>query len=452
MSVLVAGALNDFGRAIARTLVTLGEKELGALLLVDPDVAACRAWAAELADDRIEVLDHHEVDSRRSLGLVVQCVPATADVRLDALDLEDWDAEFDAVTRGPWKMMKASAAALGRSGGRFVTVLPPCTARAAPAATAFLTEALAGELERGAQVNLVRGDKPGKVAEVIAALATRSLPLVGSLSTGIIAPPAAPPRPHRDTVFPKRPASILITGGGGLIARSLCRALNQGTTPVSVLLVDRDADQLSAAVEDLRDERMRIETCVADLADPATPTHMVDQAVALFGGLDAVFSHAGVGRPDPVTQTSDADFDLSFAVNLRASWLLAKAAAPFLTRSGGSFVATGTIGALRAGMSAPIYSASKAALLALIEQLAVEWGPAGVRVNAVSPGSTLTPMNRLWSLDETARAPFVAAYPLGRLADPAEIAAAAAFLASPAASYISGHNLVVDGALSRLDR
>jgi glucose 1-dehydrogenase len=246
---------------------------------------------------------------------------------------------------------------------------------------------------------------------------------------------------------------IVVTGGAGAIAAALCRALHAqgqdaGHERLHALLVDRDAPRLDATARQLRDAGLLVETLAGDLAEPALPARAIEHALQCFGGIDAVFSNAAVPEGAAVGEMAAAAWDRSFDVNLRAAWLLARAAYAPLAASGGSFLATGSIGARAPGLAAPVYSASKAALLTLVEQLALEWAEAGIRVNAVSPGSTLTPMNRLWHASEPERAQQVAGYPLRRMASPDEIGAAMAFLAGPQATYISGSNLVVDGALS----
>jgi meso-butanediol dehydrogenase/(S,S)-butanediol dehydrogenase/diacetyl reductase len=185
----------------------------------------------------------------------------------------------------------------------------------------------------------------------------------------------------------------------------------------------------------------------ADVADDDTVAAVVADAVARAGRLDAVVANAGISFTGPLARTTPELWDAIFRVNLRAVYLLARATAPVLAASGrGSFVATaselGIVG--HPGLSA--YGAAKAGVIQLMRVLALEHAAAGVRFNAVAPGATRTPMlereQRLLG-EPTEQA--AAEVPLGRLGTPREIAAAIAFLLSPAASYVTGSVLVADG-------
>ena len=132
------------------------------------------------------------------------------------------------------------------------------------------------------------------------------------------------------------------------------------------------------------------------------------------------------------------------AVHVRAAWLLAKAAFPFLKEAGGSFIATGSVSGTLPHADHEAYPAAKAALIMLCRTLALEWAGAGVRVNVVSPGAVSTQASGKANAGDYV--------PLGRAGLPEDVAAAVAFLSGPDAAYITGQNLLVDGGLAQAGR
>jgi NAD(P)-dependent dehydrogenase (short-subunit alcohol dehydrogenase family) len=187
---------------------------------------------------------------------------------------------------------------------------------------------------------------------------------------------------------------------------------------------------------------------VADLADAEAPARVVSKAQAAFGGLDGLVSNAGMIKVGPLSSLSLADYELVFSVNTRATLLLAQAAYPLLKASRGSIVATSSLASEMPTPPLGMYSASKAALVMMIQQMAAEWGSDGIRCNCVSPGSTMTPMTAKVYADPAERAKRERAIALRRIAQPEETAQAIAFLLGPRASFISGVNLLVDGGAS----
>jgi meso-butanediol dehydrogenase / (S,S)-butanediol dehydrogenase / diacetyl reductase len=213
-----------------------------------------------------------------------------------------------------------------------------------------------------------------------------------------------------------------------------------------VVLVDRDAEQLAAVA---RSCPGRSETLAGDVARRDLNHAAVQLARDRFEALDAAVANAGVNLARSIDETTDEDIDRLLAVNLRAVIYLAQAAHGALAATSGSLVVMASKTGLVAQPDSPLYCATKGAAVQLARALALDWAPQGIRVNAVCPGIVDTPMldRFLGELDDPdrARREFSAAQPLGRLARPAECAAAALFLASPAASFITGVALPVDG-------
>jgi glucose 1-dehydrogenase len=145
-----------------------------------------------------------------------------------------------------------------------------------------------------------------------------------------------------------------------------------------------------------------------------------------------------------LTQNVD-DWDRVFAVHVRAAWLLGRAAHPLLKAAGGSMVVTTSISGTNATAPLGAYSPSKAAALMLVRQMALEWGPDGIRVNALSPGLTETPGTAVVYAQPQARAQRESRIPLRRIAQAEDMANALSFLVGPDAGYVNGIDLLVDG-------
>lgn len=241
---------------------------------------------------------------------------------------------------------------------------------------------------------------------------------------------------------------VVITGAASGIGRSVAETLASGKAIPGnhqLLLTDRDADGLKIVADGIGASAA---ICVADLSSPDCGDVIIDAAAAHMGGVDAVVSNAGIIAGGALVNMTADDFDRIYHINTRATWALAKAAHPHLAASKGAFIATASMSATQPTPGLGFYSSSKAALLMLIKQLTLEWGPDGIRCNSVSPGPTYTPMTQAGYDDDDRRAQRESMIPLGKLGMAEDVANAILFLISPQAGHISGIDILVDGGMS----
>jgi NAD(P)-dependent dehydrogenase (short-subunit alcohol dehydrogenase family) len=234
-------------------------------------------------------------------------------------------------------------------------------------------------------------------------------------------------------------SAALITGAASGIGRA--SALAFASAGASVALVDIDADGLADAAAAARAIGPRAEVLVADVRDLRAVTGAVGRAVAAFGRLDAALNNAGVPGPYvPLDEYSEEDFMQILQVDLAGVWRCMRAEIRYMRsqRSGAIVNMSSMLGAA-AMPDNGAYVAAKHGVHGLTRAAALELGGTGIRVNAIAPGVTRTGMTSAVS-DELLRT-----VPLGRIAEPEEIAAAAVWLCSPEASYITGSVLVADG-------
>lgn len=248
------------------------------------------------------------------------------------------------------------------------------------------------------------------------------------------------------------PLRVLVTGATGGIGRAICFTLLQqaqaaGRELAIAAVSSRPGPELDTLTAELNAAGARAIGLHADLSLPASGELLIKDAVGFCGGLDGLVSNAGTTRPAPLSEQTIADWDRVFAVNTRATWLLARAAHDALKVSRGAIVAIASMSGMYPHPGYGAYSASKAALIMLCRQLAQEWSDDGIRVNVVSPGMIRTPLTeRVYQNDDVA-ARRKAMVPLKRIGTPDDIARAVAYLLGPDSTYVTGENLRVDGGL-----
>ncbi|MCB5175913.1 SDR family oxidoreductase [Microvirga lenta] len=219
----------------------------------------------------------------------------------------------------------------------------------------------------------------------------------------------------------------------------------------NLVVAARRADGLNALVAEIEQAGGRAVAVAGDVRDEGLARALVETAVDAFGGLDIAFNNAGTnGEMGPTPEVSLEGWNEALAVNLTAAFLGAKHQIPaMLDRGGGSLIFTSTFVGHTVGMpGVASYAASKAGLIGLTKSLAAEFGPKGIRVNALLPGGTDTPMAEAWVSTPEARAFVEGLHALKRRARPEEIARSALYLASDASSFTTGAALLVDGGVS----
>jgi 3-oxoacyl-[acyl-carrier protein] reductase len=243
----------------------------------------------------------------------------------------------------------------------------------------------------------------------------------------------------------------LVTGGSRGIGAAIVRRLAADGAAVAINYV---ADQSSAdtLVAELTDKGHRVAAFQADVSDPAHTEDLVQRVVAEFGGLDLLASNAGVEYFGALESITQADFDRVFRVNVAGQLFATQAAVKAMT-SGGRILLTSSVSARIGVYQHTLYAASKAAVSAMALNLAPELAERGIAINAIAPGGTATDMaakvGALYTPPALREVPVETVIrsmtALGRMADADEIAAVAAFLLSPDASYITGATLDASG-------
>ncbi len=237
----------------------------------------------------------------------------------------------------------------------------------------------------------------------------------------------------------------LVTGASRGIGRAIAVALAEGGADVAC--VSTKPDGAEAAAADVRAKGRKALAVAADVSKPEDAQRIVDETVAKLGRLDVVVNNAGVTADQLLLRMTEEDWDKVMAVNLRAVFLVTKAALrPMIKARTGRVVNISSVVGIRGNPGQANYAAAKAGVIAFTKTVAREVASRGITANVVAPGFVQTDMTAKMTPEATAAVK--AQVPLGRFGDPRDIAHAVRFLASDAASYVTGAVLVVDGGLA----
>jgi len=238
----------------------------------------------------------------------------------------------------------------------------------------------------------------------------------------------------------------LVTGAARGIGRACALALAAAGADVALGLRDRDSGggDVADAVRALGRRALPLQM---DVARRAQVDEAVAETVARLGAIDVLINNAGVGPPNPAVEVSEADFDATLNVNLKGTFFVSQAVgrAMIAAGRGGRIINLGSQAGFVALPTESVYCMTKAAISHLTKCLAVEWAAHGILVNAVAPTFIRTPGTVKWLADPEFRRSLLARIPLGRVGEPEDVAGAIVFLASPAASMITGTTLMIDG-------
>ena len=238
----------------------------------------------------------------------------------------------------------------------------------------------------------------------------------------------------------------LVTGGSSGIGRAAALAFSR--EGANVVIADIDApggEETARRIQESGGEALFVLT---DVSQASTVEALIATTIATYGRLDCAFNNAGINiEHGPLTEGTEAVWDNVLSINLKGVMLCMRYEIPAMLASGGGAIGnTGSVVGLTGGRGFPAYVASKHAIIGLTKATALDYGNQGIRVNAVCPGTIFTPMyERRVGTDPQTTTRIMSEIPLGRLGQPQDVAEAVIWLCSAAASFVTGHSLVVDG-------
>lgn len=238
--------------------------------------------------------------------------------------------------------------------------------------------------------------------------------------------------------------TAIISGGGSGIGKAIAAAfVREGAR---VMICGRERGKLELAASELGPGCMPV---AADVGDPRDIERAVSAAAGQFQRIDILVNNAGVLLPGNAESLTDQQWQRTFDVNVRAVWLLSRAVLPHMRAGGGgSIINVGSVLSFLGARNRVAYAASKGAVLAMTRAMAVDHATEKIRVNCICPGIVETEMVAAFAVDEAACKQRLAMHPMGRFGQPEDVAGLAVFLASDAASWITGAAYTVDGGYS----
>lgn len=250
---------------------------------------------------------------------------------------------------------------------------------------------------------------------------------------------------------------IVTAAGSGMGRSGAHRFAKEGAC---VAVVDRDHDAANAVAAEIGNANGRAIALVGDLTDDGFCAEIVEKTASEYGGLDFIWNHVGHPGPSAVEGIDMKDYELAMDLNMRSVLVTTVASIPHLrARGGGSLLYTSSVAGIQGSQFSPVYSAAKFAVVGFVRAMAKRYAKEGVRVNAICPGTVNTPMLRTFlarpdsqvspdqDVEDLVRQRG-GANPIGRAADPDEIASAALFFVSEDSSFVTGAVLPVDGGAS----
>jgi 2-deoxy-D-gluconate 3-dehydrogenase len=246
-----------------------------------------------------------------------------------------------------------------------------------------------------------------------------------------------------NSLFSLENKKALVTGAGRGIGQAIAIAFAQAGADLA--LASRTEAELQATAEQVQASGRRAAILPIDLNTRGAPAKLVDDAAQALGGLDILITSAGTITRKPTFEMSEDDWATVVGLNLKARFFLSKAAAMHMRESGGALIHIASLSAFFGVPNQMPYVAGNGGIAAMARAQAVEWADYNIRVNAIAPGTIVTQQTANLLNNPDVLQSRLNKIPLNRLGQPSDIAGAAVFLASPAAAYITGHVLVVDG-------
>ena len=254
-----------------------------------------------------------------------------------------------------------------------------------------------------------------------------------------------PSVPPLSSLFTLHGRSAIITGGSRGLGLEIAEGL--GEAGASLMICARREEWLTPALAELGGKGFRAEGMVCDVAKPDEVQAVVDTTVAAFGSVDILVNNAGITRDKLIARMSEEDWQLVINVNLNSVFYCSKAASRVMAKQrSGRIISIASVVGLMGNAGQCNYSASKAGIVGFTKSLARELGARGVAVNAVAPGFIATAMTDV--LSDEIKENLLKAIPMGKLGSAEDVAQAVLFLASPAAAYITGEVIRVDGGMA----